>query len=151
MSHNVPYVTQDIGDPITLTPADPAPGAEWSYTVPPYQLYHLHTINFRLECSVALNIRQPTFIIYDPAGTGYFHRIRFWNMFSLEARNFSLTLGGPQLINGDEYRTQYALASLPDLYLQPGWIFASNCTGLNAADQYNELRFTITRYICDLP
>lgn len=124
--------------------ANPAAGADWSQTVGTNGRYIIRSVSARFVAGAAVANRQPTIQILDAAGG-----VVWAEDFSSAAITAGLTTDMQATRGVPARRTQMTfqvggvtriVGYLPDLLLMEGWSVRVVTTGIQAADQWSQIR-----------
>jgi len=147
---NVCYVPLAGGESVSFALPNPAAGADWLYTIPAGYEYEIRALQCKLICSLVVADRRPLFVIYDTAGNDH------WRLYFSPA---NYTLAGEtsvfSLYVGCQ-RTDYSFLTvvtsrqnndtLPYNRLPAGYQIGTAFGGLDAADQWSEIRINALRW-----
>jgi len=143
MGGNVCFVPLEGGELIDVNVPNPAPGADWVYTIPAgYEMTLLHTF-YRLVTDANLPTRYPMFNLW---GVDNFDRVRmkFGTFIGPGAQNnFSLALGSAR---ADAYTRNTYHDALPMMRCLTGERWGSATSNLQAGDQYSLIHFLAVRW-----
>jgi len=126
---------QGSGVPVSLQQANPAPGADWTFTIPTANRLLVQSISAQLVTSVAVANRQPHFQEADAAG----HVL--WDVAASAVQAASITVryslagGVTGAVNDNS-----AIVPIPQVaQLLQGWTIKSVTTAIQAADQWQNI------------
>ncbi len=123
---------------IVVPVANPAAGADWSFTVPAGHVYRLVSVFAQLVTSAVVANRQALLTVTD--GTGTFLRLP---AAAVQAASGTVTYSW--MAGGVAYLSLPAsqAAFLPDLNLMPAWGLASSTALIDVGDQWSGIRLHV--------
>lgn len=126
-----------IGQRRERFPAVPAPGADWSFTLPSGADYQLLLATATLTTSAAVANRFPTIAFQNGDGLTFFRSVDNTAITATTAASISF---GPDVTTGAGNSGQLVTISTPFVILDAGWRIAALTGGLDVADQWSAIR-----------
>ena len=136
------FVPLQGGEINTISPANPAAGANWSYTFPASYEQEIRTIECKLTAAVAVANRRARFQVLEPGGAVIVDLLFTAYTTTGEVSVFSLFVG----CSRPDYSLIIAVGNhvyndaLPTMRIVPGCTVQSLFTALNAADQFSDIK-----------
>lgn len=117
-----------------FTVAQPAAGAEWTFTVPTALNYRLEVIFFTLTTSATVANRGPRVQFKDGSGNVIWET-SIAGLAASGTYRFGYARLGPDSINTGSGNT--SALTLPDVWLPGGYVIATNTANKDSGDQFS--------------
>ncbi len=128
------------------TLANPAAGADWTFTVPTNARWRVQSVKGILTTSAAVANRVPRILLNDGASNVY---IGTPNQ-SVPAGSNPFVSGAPITATAAANVTDVLVPLPPTMYLEPGYTISSSTVGIQGADQWSGLVINVEEWI-DIP
>jgi len=128
--------------PVSQTVANPAAGAEWTFTVPAGTKYYLKSLNYTLVTSATVATRISQILIDDGTRTLYKSEVN-----QTQAASLTTVYSGASGILDTTATVQSAHVSLPtDMALAAAWRVRTSTTAIQVADQYSAITLGLLQF-----
>lgn len=127
--------------PVSATVANPAAGAEWTYTVGAGLSYQLETVRFQLVTSATVATRSARIRITDGTNELFKSDVNATQAASLTQQYY----GGAGLAPFTASPTVFMVQIPVGMVLGGGWTVGSNSLNLQVADQYSGIFLSFTQ------
>ncbi len=136
--------TDGAGAILSTAVANPAAGADWSFTVPAQSRAKVRSVKAQLATSATAGARLARLQITDGTNVVFTVVPTITQTVSLTwTYDWALGMGGELNASANNFVGE----ALPDMLLEPGWVIGTSTAAISATDQWSLIRLETERWI----